>query len=451
VDLILSVGAVGVGAHGVGADAGPGTAHHRGDVLFAHGEVDSADAASRLGDEIKREVERVLICARRQEGDRTALRLRTCAADADLNIVPGRTGAHVGPFGMRGAEFADDTPTLCGITQARGRLLLGAAQCPAGQDLDAERRHKRRIRILIELHIHSARSCRLDHLQGSRDLAPVGAVLSLVMRELQGQTGAFGDIERLLHRFDQRIALIAQMGRVEAAVFRDNGAEFRQFVFVGIGGRRIFEAGGESPDARLQRRFQLPPHLHHVVGGRRPLLHPHDTFSQGAVAGKRDKMGGETAGLDLTQKLVVGLPADPRTVRGEPAFFEGEVRAVGGEAQREPAVTDDLRGDTHRQSAGLAGVPTDGDVGVRMDIDEAGREMQARGVEANAGLRLRQIADGRDPVAANPDIGADSWCARPIQHQAACQERIKTYLCSGLFRHKCLLNLLHFPRHYSAW
>ena len=56
-----------------------------------------------------------------------------------------------------------------------------------------------------------------------------------------------------------------------------------------------------------------------------------------------------------------------------------------------------------------------------MDIDEAGRDDQAGGVDAERGIRVGQRTDRGDRVASDADVGVEPGAARAIDD--ACAER----------------------------
>ena len=68
----------------------------------------------------------------------------------------------------------------------------------------------------------------------------------------------------------------------------------------------------------------------------------------------------------------------------------------------EAAVADDLERDALVHRAGRPRVDEQREVGVAVDVDEAGRDHLARGVDL--GVRLRHRADGDDAPIADADV-----------------------------------------------
>lgn len=68
-------------------------------------------------------------------------------------------------------------------------------------------------------------------------------------------------------------------------------------------------------------------------------------------------------------------------------------------------------------------------VGVAMDVNEAGGNGPAGGVDNMSGGRGGQIADGGDPAAGNGHIGRKCGAARAVDDGAAPDKGIKRGLC----------------------
>ncbi len=60
-------------------------------------------------------------------------------------------------------------------------------------------------------------------------------------------------------------------------------------------------------------------------------------------------------------------------------------------------------------------------------IDEPGHDHEPVGVDHDAGpVGLPgEVTDPDHPTAAHADVGADSWCARAVDHGAASEEEIE--------------------------
>jgi hypothetical protein len=113
-----------------------------------------------------------------------------------------------------------------------------------------------------------------------------------------------------------------------------------------------------------------------------------------------------------------GVPGDARAMRSEPALFDFKPFGGGGESYGKPAVADDLRGDAHAEVAGLPGIVVNGDVRVRMNVDESRRNILAGRVDKAPG-NPGQIADSDDSVVTNPDVCTNALGAAAIVDGAA--------------------------------
>ena len=70
-------------------------------------------------------------------------------------------------------------------------------------------------------------------------LAPVRPAFALMMGQLQGNAGGFGDAQCFLNALYQRVALIANMGGVEAAGIAGDSGEGRDFLMLGVAAGQI--------------------------------------------------------------------------------------------------------------------------------------------------------------------------------------------------------------------
>ncbi len=107
----------------------------------------------------------------------------------------------------------------------------------------------------------------------------------------------------------------------------------------------------------------------------------------------------------------------------DPGQHAHEVVAVGGVvAERgdgEAAVAADDRGDAVQRRRRQRGVPEHLRVEVGVDVDEAGRDDLAGGVDALRRLGVGEVGDGGDAVADDADIGAPTRRVGAVDHVAA--------------------------------
>jgi hypothetical protein len=60
-----------------------------------------------------------------------------------------------------------------------------------------------------------------------------------------------------------------------------------------------------------------------------------------------------------------------------------------------------------------------------VDVDETGRDHEARNVEPIAGFRSREIADARDPAFSNADVGSNPGDTGAVDDRAAGENEIE--------------------------
>ncbi len=64
-------------------------------------------------------------------------------------------------------------------------------------------------------------------------------------------------------------------------------------------------------------------------------------------------------------------------------------------------------------------------VGVRVDVDETGRDGVAARVDHSGAIRGERASDRHDAVARDADVGLDGRCARAVVNDAAAQEQLR--------------------------
>src|SRR5262249_33747607 len=99
-------------------------------------------------------------------------------------------------------------------------------------------------------------------------------------------------------------------------------------------------------------------------------------------------------------------------------------RAVADREAAEPAVADHLERDALEDRADRARVLQQRVVGVAVDVDEAGRDREAGGVERRQVVPAREIADLGDAPVLDPYVGVARRVSRPVDHGAARDEEV---------------------------
>ena len=177
------------------------------DVFLRHREVNGGDPALFITKKVQRSVRR------RFSGGST--KLRQCLA-LSLAAIAGNADLQRFPVPMSRLDFRHQPAANRRITQTGQHLFNGAVFHPAGQDDHTQARHKSRVGILVGKDVQPRSAGFRHHRQGQVRLAPVGFAFAFMMRELQRDPGTLRDSEGFLNTFHQRIAFIADMGRIKA-------------------------------------------------------------------------------------------------------------------------------------------------------------------------------------------------------------------------------------------
>ena len=195
--------------------------------------------------------------------------------------------------------------------------------------------------------------------------------------------------------------------------------------------------GSEADRARAQRLGDERAHRGDLVR-RRLALHrllAHHVEADRGVAHERAHVDRGAAALDrvqvLRERLEGPLGADARAQRVERHAFhllerEEHELTVRGPRRRdaEAAVAHHHRGDAVPRRDGQHAVPEDLGVVVGVDVDEAGRDDGAVGVEHPIGGAGRG-PDRGDPSVADRDVGAACRRAGPVDDRSAADQEVE--------------------------
>ena len=165
----------------------------------------------------------------------------------------------------------------------------------------------------------------------------------------------------------------------------------------GLKARRVAEGSG------FETFFQEAGHLVDLVGRGGALVEARDGYAQVAVG---DEGGDVDRGLRCVEGFEVSGERAPSHVQaGVVAVDVGGEQGRGGDrGAAVAAVADELGGHALIDGALGAGVDEKGEVGVAVDIDEAGGYDEALGVDLVVARRLVEGAYVLDLVACDADI-----------------------------------------------
>ncbi len=187
------------------------------------------------------------------------------------------------------------------------------------------------------------------------------------MRDLNGALRRLPHRDRLGHRFVDRRALVAHVRRIDAARRARDLRELDDLRGLGVGPRDVLQSGREPHRARAHRVADQPPHLLQLRRRRRPPLASHDRGADAVVADQRRVVDGHLRRANLRERRT---DIDRRSA------------AVAGDDRRH-AHPDEIFGER----------PIGHFVGVRVNVDEAGRDDHPLDVEHFHALDGGDLAD----------------------------------------------------------
>ena len=305
-------------------------------------------------------------------------------------------------------EIVDDARPLRRVAQARqdrvGAALLRPSRQRAHRDAAAGR-----VRVDVQRHVHAF----LDGVvHGFHELFhPAGvAAIRAEVRQVERYSRPARDLERL----DDATAPVGPLrlrkpglAHKDPSGVPDRLAQLHELLGRAPGARVVARPGRESQRAVLHA---LPDETFRAVHERSD---ERDVPEAGGLQPYR-AVGNEVRGVDGHPSVVVlseGRDGAHVEVRGrlaqqsaEPASID-EVVSRRQWGVRHAVDSQHLGRDALTQAIGVLRVDQQRALGVRMGVDEPGRDDEARGVDHASCVGLRQIADRRDPVAGDAHVG----------------------------------------------
>ena len=199
--------------------------------------------------------------------------------------------------------------------------------------------------------------------------------------------------------------LAALVRNVEPVVRRHDRRERNDFLGLAEAGGTVFDARAESPGPRLH---PLPHQLLHPrdlpLGGGAFVVAAHNGVADRAVADHRDEV----------HRVALGL--EGRNLRG---YRPVQVAAVGAaDHGGAPLAVQAFR------PPRLDVVGGHGPVGVRVQVDEAGADVHAGGVDVSPGGCAGHAADADDLVAVDGDVGPEPVVAGAVDDASVADDDV---------------------------
>ena len=258
------------------------------------------------------------------------------------------------------------------------------------------------------------------------------------MRELHADTGAPADLQILFDRIEKMGRFVADVARIQAALIAHDIAERGELVRRSEGARRVDEARREPDRAFVHRLRQKGAHPRQLVLCRCSVVRTHHARPQRAVAYERAHIDGGFDPVDCVRVLAEGRPG-PLHVQARELPVELGLGEAAHRRRRATAVPADDQGHPHVQRALERVVHEHRLVGVRMDVDEPGRDDAILRLNGPRPVLCEVGVDRRDASAAYGDVRAPSGGPGPVDHRSAADEKVghecrRSSLCPRSFR-----------------
>ena len=249
-----------------------------------------------------------------------------------------------------------------------------------------EARRQVGVHVVVGGRVQAAAARLLDEGEVGRGVlgrAPLGRVV----RDLHGAAGGAPELERLGDGGEDGLALAAHVAGVDALVAGHDPAQAQQLLGAREAARRVDEPAGHAVGAGAQGGVQQPLHARQLALGDGALGEAHDGEPQRAVADERRDVDGAARALQRRR----GTGGSVRQSQATPSEPPGVVRPVL-ERRRRGAPRVSGAADMPqlpvtcvvtpcRTAVSARGCSRIGDVGVRVRVDEAGRDVAAAGVD----------------------------------------------------------------------
>ncbi len=208
--------------------------------------------------------------------------------------------------------------------------------------------------------------------------APAARAVDLEVGDLDAAAGHLADANRLRDRRLERRPLVAHVRGVDAALVAGNARQLDDLARLRVGARHVLQAGRESH--RPVRHRAPDERLHPVELGDRGVAvrRPHHFAAHRVVTDERREVHRRASLLDRRQRL-----ADVE--RGRAAIARDDGRDAHADEVLGARLLDEV-------------------VGVGVDVDEAWRDDEPRGVNHLARVELRERADLDDASGPDRDV-----------------------------------------------
>ena len=206
------------------------------------------------------------------------------------------------------------------------------------------------------------------------------------------------------------------MGAVQAAAACGHRGHRLDLVRRRVVARPIFKPGGQADRAVVKSLFSQPTHFSQTALTRRT--------TQRAMAHKGRHIDRRARLLQAIQVVAEAAPVQCNARLQMAKNLAGVGPRAHGRGA-EAALADDLGRHALADLAVGAAVHQQGEIGVGVDVDEAGRDHQAAGIQALRGRGALQIADGHDAVTHDAQVAGKGVAAAAVDDVAAVDQGVE--------------------------
>ncbi len=384
------------------------------DIVFRNQEERRVDAAVILDHEVDDGVLGARAARLRDFGERLAgQRLQRVIPEADEEDIlrPAGELKDIFPALRRRAHFRDDALSDFRVFKARDPGVVSALLHP-GRHGGVKSRRARRIGVDVRRDVDARAPRRVKSCKTFGALAPVRAPRRLQVIDLRARVRGPRDRDRLVDRLKIAIALRSHMRDVAAAEFRRRLRQRDQLIRFRIKGGRVNQRRADAERALAHRFAHEVLHAREFVRLRRAVF-----IAEFVNAHRRRADEGRDIRRHAARFKVVEIiaKARPRNVEPDVALLLQALGAHGvGQGAHRPALAEDFKRHALKEVA-LAAPVLDQRFGRPAQyIDEPRRDRPALRVDDRFGGRFAEIADRRDAVALDRDIGDDARRAHAV-------------------------------------
>ena len=234
---------------------------------------------------------------------------------------------------------------------------------------------------------------------------------------------ASADLEGLVHRLQDVVALVAHVGGVDAAPLAERCGDFHDLVGRGVARHRIEQSAGHADGALFEALVEQLAHLPDLGGSSHAVeVVTHRIDAQRAVA---DQEGAVDGGLRR-----VDLVGECRKARREIFLLLDDQRHpvadIGSDIGRgrHAAIAADHRRDALAGLHRHARIVDQGGVVVRVHVDEARRHHLARSVDLIVAAQCARRLDRGNAIALQGDVGGEQLPARAVGDLAVADDDV---------------------------